>query len=232
MNRHLLIILSVCGIVLSCNSNGKIEELVKEDVKEAAKDNWLNEERSRQVDLFNTRLEEYYEENADGDGEIRIENEWYDTSDLSEVITKLSGYMGIVGQMKAFQQYDNNPDCFNKDYSHYSMTWLKDDGNKPQYEKDYYDDQLFYSLWSCCGLEESEYKEELISIATFIRGRALAVASSYTPFIKGTEQLSSPGTGAYWRTETNNGVFFTKVLKGEDGEYECKTVDSIEKLNE
>ena len=229
--KKVLIFISICGFIISCNSNGKIEKLVIDDVKETASDARLFEERRRQIDFFNERYQEWYEKNADYDGDILIDKNFYDLSDISVILEQLSGYMGIIGQLSAYQQYEDNPDCFKTDYSHYSLDWLKDEGEKPVFQKDYYNDYLFYVLWSCCGLDAEECEEDLISIATFIHGRAWTEASDFTPSIRGTEQLTSPSAGAYWRTETTNGVFFTKVFK-EDGKYVCKTVDSLEKLNE
>ena len=91
--KKVLIFISICGFIISCNSNGKIEKLVIDDVKETASDARLFEERRRQIDFFNERYQEWYEKNADYDGDILIDKNFYDLSDISVILEQLSGYM-------------------------------------------------------------------------------------------------------------------------------------------
>lgn len=232
MKKFILLLLAGCGVILSCNSTDKVEDLVKEDVKEAAKKAYLDKCIQEQLDMFNDGLEEWYNDNCDSEGDIQLGSEWVGIDDINGLVPYLNTAMNGDAHFQALKQFEQDPKAFIKDYTHYSETWLSTEGQNLTSFEDYYDNQIYYTFCTLIGLREADTMKGLQSIATFIHGRGITISSFFEPYINGMEQLSSPGIGSYWRTETNNGIYFTKVLKNEDGEYNCKTSDNILDLNE
>ena len=231
------VILSSFILFASCSggSSSNKRELVTEDVKGHVESLLGEKNIELEWNAFVDIVSSWFDENMDSDFEVQVGNtQWCTSFQANAELKKLRDnyYARPADLVYVMNTFADDPKTFLKSFSDYSLGFSPLTLPSGQSEKEFYDDQICYSLCEAATFDDGEDVDALTEIGRYILGRAFthARASANAIIIKNQEYVKND-KGGYWKTDTDYGTFYSKISKDPDtGELECETVDSIEEL--